>query len=95
MDAMLHRERVRPPVRRRATVGLPDGVMVRLDGDCALLVGGALVPWSLTGYGEPVRPPRTVELLTPPSTVDTIAAGYRPWLHPSVPVAHGLRGLPA
>jgi hypothetical protein len=94
MDAALHRERVRPPIRRRATATLPDGVMVRLDGGCALLVGGALVPWSLTGYGPPVRPPRTVELLTPPSTVDTIAAGYRPWLHPSVPLAHGLRVLP-
>jgi len=55
--------------------------------------GGWLVPWSFEGYGTPVRPPETVELLTPPPTVAAIAAGYRPWLHPSVPVAHDLRVL--
>ena len=37
------------------------------------------------GYLEPVglRPGARVELLTPPSTVAAIAAGYRPLLHPS------------
>jgi hypothetical protein len=100
MDAVLHRERVYPRSRRQVTrtvpvAGLPDGVMVRLadspdspdspDG-IALLAGGALRPWSFTGYGPPVRPPATVELLTPPTTVATIAAGYRPWVHPSAAV---------
>jgi hypothetical protein len=98
MDAALHAERVdsyrrRQRTRTVATDGLPDGVMVGLGGGSALLVGGWLVPWSFAGYGTPVRPPETVELLTPPATVAAIAAGYRPWLHPSVPVAHHLRVL--
>jgi hypothetical protein len=98
MDAALHAERVDSYRRRQltrtvATDGLPDGVMVGLGGGSALLAGGWLVPWSFGGYGTPVRPPERVELLTPPATVAAIAAGYRPWLHPSVPVAHGLRVL--
>jgi hypothetical protein len=107
MDAVLHRERVHPRSRRQITrkvpvAGLPDGVMVRLDdadaarsegSSAALLAAGALLPWSFAGYLSPVRPPATVELLTPPATVAAIAAGYRPWLHPSATVAHQLRSL--
>jgi hypothetical protein len=58
-----------------------------------VLVGGSLVPWSFGGYGVPVCPPRTVELLTPPSTAGALAAGYRPWLHPTVTASAGLRVL--
>jgi hypothetical protein len=93
MDAVLHAERVRPTGRRRATAELPDGVMVRHGEGSALLVGGLLTPWSFAGYGEPVRPPATVDLLTPPSTVAALAAGYRPWLHPTVTVPHSLREM--
>jgi hypothetical protein len=107
MDAVLHGQRVHPYSRRQltrrvSTLDLPDGVMVRGDdavdlategGGSALLVGGWLLPWSFGGYGVPVRPPATVELLTPPATVAAIVAGYRPWLHPSVDVPHDLRLL--
>jgi hypothetical protein len=98
MDEVLHSERVHPRSRRQLTrtvpvAGLPDGAMVGTDGGPALLAGGALLPWSGTGYGPPVRPPATVQLLTPPASVAAIAAGYRPWLHPSVTVEHQLRTL--
>jgi hypothetical protein len=94
MDSVLHHERVHSRSRRQHTrtvpvAGLPDGVMVLVDspgvadGGAALLAGAALRPWSFTGYGPAVRPPATVELLTPPATVAAIAAGYRPWVHPS------------
>jgi hypothetical protein len=90
MDTRLHAERVdsrtRSKVTRRAVAGdLPDGVIVRQAGTPALWCGGTLRPWSLGGYGAPVRVSRaaTVELLTPPSIVALLAAGYRPWLHPS------------
>ena len=65
--------------------GLPDGVMVRHDGACGLLAGGRFLPWSFTGYRDPValQPATAVELLTPPVSVAAIAAGYRPMLHPS------------
>jgi hypothetical protein len=38
----------------------------------------------LGGYGEPVERPNGIEvtLLTPPSTVNALKAGYRPRIHP-------------
>jgi len=59
--------------------------MVRQDGILGLLAGGRLLPWSFAGYLAPValRPDAPVELLTPPSSVAALAAGYRPLLHPS------------
>ena len=90
MDARLHAERVDPRTRRQwtrpAQAGeLPDGAMVRRDDACGLLAGGCFVPWSFAGYLAPValRPDAPVELLTPPSSVAALAAGYRPLLHPS------------
>jgi hypothetical protein len=92
MDARLHTERVEPRSRRQRThpaiaEGLPDGVMVRRAGVVGLLLDGRLRSWSFDGYGvpeaEPVPASETVELLTPPSTVAVLAAGYRPLLHPS------------
>jgi hypothetical protein len=90
IDARLHEERVDPSSRRQrtrpATFGdLPDGVMVALDGTPGLVLGGTFVPWSFAGYGRGTAlTSRTrVTLLTPPSTVASIAAGYAPTVHPS------------
>jgi hypothetical protein len=95
LDARLHTERVDPRSRRQLTrpaaVGeLPDGVMIRHGAAVGLLAGGGMLPWSFAGYGAPIAlaPTTPVELLTPPATVATIAAGYRPLLHPSA-AAHG------
>jgi hypothetical protein len=100
IDARLHAERVDPRSRRQRTrpavAGeLPDGVMVRHGGTLGLVAGGRLLPWSFAGYLAPVPlpPAAAVELLTPPATVATIAAGYRPLVHPSAPAAPGLRPL--
>ena len=100
MDAVLHEQRVVSHNRRQKTHtvrarALPDGVMIRHEGQPALLLGGMALPWSFIGYGDPVRPRTTVEVLTPPASVDAIAAGYRPWLHPSAKAEHTLRVLPA
>jgi hypothetical protein len=70
--------------------------MVRVDGEPGLLVDGRLRPWSFNGYGAPaaVSVPEVVEVLTPPSTVAAIAAGYRPLVHPSaLPPGAAGRGL--
>jgi hypothetical protein len=90
MDAVLHAERVDRRTRRQVTRptrlgALPDGGMVRHDGVPALVRGGTLLPWSFEGYGTAtaVPPDTTVELLTPPSIVGVLAAGYRPMIHPS------------
>jgi|SRR5450755_905754 hypothetical protein len=62
----------------------------------ALCCGGALLPWSFAGYGVPVpvRPEARVELLTPPSIVAVLAAGYRPLVHPSAGPT-SMRSFPA
>ena len=59
--------------------------MVRHRGACWLIAGGSILPWSFEGYGTPTRisPDASVELLTPASTATTLAAGYRPRIHPS------------
>ena len=89
MDSILHAERVdrrRRQVTHPALAGeLPDGVMIRVGGHAGLLTGGRWRPWSFQGYGAPSGDgvPGMAEVLTPPSTVAAIAAGYRPLVHPS------------
>jgi hypothetical protein len=93
IDRDLHAERVEGPTGRRRIherdlAELPDGAMVALPAKPTLawLVRGAeLLPWSPEGYGTPVQRPADVRasVLTPPSTVAALAAGYRPILHPS------------
>lgn len=89
MDAALHAERTdrsrRKLSHRAALADLPDGVMIRGAGGPGLLIGGLVRPWSFGGYGAPGRAGTgaTVEVLTPPSIVAAINAGYRPLVHPS------------
>ena len=91
MDAQLHLERVESRTRVQRTThrrigDLPSGTVVRHDDFIGLVAAEAVLrPWSFDGYGPAVRiHDRTVvELLTPPSTVAAISAGYRPARHPS------------
>jgi hypothetical protein len=90
MDKALHAERVEPRTRSKITRcvtagGLPDGAMISHAGTTGLWCGGTLLPWSFTGYTAPVTvsPQARVSLLTPPSVVAAITAGYRPLVHPS------------
>ena len=50
-----------------------------------LLWRSSLYPWSDSGYGPRVALPVSgdVEVLTPRSLVEILAAGYRPGVHPS------------
>src|SRR5262249_27881743 len=95
MDTALHRERTDRSRRKLSYLApaaeLPDGVMIRIAGEPGLLAGGRMRPWSFRGYGAPAPadPAGQVEVLTPPSIVAAIAAGYRPLVHPS-----GLAGAP-
>ncbi|HEY3905743.1 MAG TPA: hypothetical protein VGM14_17680 [Streptosporangiaceae bacterium] len=90
MDVALHTERVVPRTRakitRPAIFGeLPDGAMVSHLGEPALVSAGHLLPWSFAGYRTPlpVSPDTKVDLLTPPSIVGALTAGYRPLVHPT------------
>jgi hypothetical protein len=78
---------------------LPDGVMIRAPAGSGLLLAGQVRPWSFRGYGAPLPAsagipadagipagggiPAGAEVLTPPSIVAAITAGYRPQVHPS------------
>ncbi len=99
IDDRLHAERVAPDRSKRsfeaAVDGLPDGVFVAVPawGERAYLVlGDYLLAWSPGGYCERRRRPKgeEVRVLTPPSTVKAIRAGYAPEIHPSaVAPTHG------
>ena len=87
-DARLHADRLlRPGVRRSYTAplpSLPDGAMVSVDGSPWLVLGGELLAWTPGGYGARFRAPAgPVTVITPRATVAVLAAGYRPFLHPS------------
>ena len=92
IDGQLHRERVDPGTRdhglHEADVAeLPDGAFVLAAGVPWLVLGRELVRWTPAGYTE--RRPRAdgpAQLVTPPSLVGVLRAGWRgdvPFLHPS------------
>jgi hypothetical protein len=92
LDRQLHRDRLAadgsPRTFTEPLASLPDGVFVCLPGarEPLLLWEGRLRPWSPAGYGPPRATPQSgdpVTVLTPRSTVATIAAGYQPAVHPS------------
>ena len=98
MDARLHAERVDPASRAQrrhhARVGdLPDGAFVLHDGEPWLVLGDEVRRWSAAGYdmSEP-RPDGAAVLLTPPSLVAVLRAGWDPvvpLLHPTARAAGG------
>jgi hypothetical protein len=92
IDNRLHSERIASDRSKRSFVAaldeLPDGVFVTVAawGEQAYLVrGDYLLAWSPGGYGERRRRPKgkEVKMLTPPSMVKAIQAGYAPEIHPS------------
>lgn len=84
MNRVLHGERiVRGTHRRRLHElnwsELPDGAFVVVDAGTPMLVaGGELVQWTREGYRDRrARPSRgTASVLTPPSTIAALRAGY-------------------
>jgi hypothetical protein len=88
IDKALHAERLdghrkRLHVLTSPAAELPDGTMVLQDGAPHLILEGLARPWSLRGYGGPVAPLDCAQLITPPSTIAALRAGYRPWIHGS------------
>lgn len=88
MDAVLHRERLDRGKKRlhalpRSLVELPDGAMVQQGDDCFLVAQGRTLLWSPAGYAPHSSALDHPLLLTPPSTLRAIIAGYQPVLHPT------------
>ncbi len=94
MDTRLHAERLAPDRRTQrrhaARFGsLPDGAIVVRDDEPWVVRGSALRRWTVAGYTD--RAPRPAageraEVVTPPSLVAVLAAGWEPivpLLHPS------------
>jgi hypothetical protein len=83
MNRQLHRERIVRGTHRHRThalpwADLPDGAFVLLDDTPALVLGDRLVEWAHDGYGRRRARPRrgTAAVITPPSTVAVLRAGY-------------------
>jgi hypothetical protein len=86
MDAALDRERRDGRAKRLHPVAaqLPDGVMVAAGDDAFLMLRGTFHRWSSNGYAAVTSAPPLDGMLTPPSTVAALSAGYRPVLHNSL-----------
>jgi hypothetical protein len=91
IDAVLHRERLDQRKKRLHPVDgsiatLPDGAMVHAEGESYLIAQGQAMQWSFAGYSMASIELIEVLLLTPPSTIRALRAGYRPVLHASARV---------
>ena len=82
MDARLHSERLDGRVKRLHSLPvpiseLPDGAMVAADGESYLIAKGNAWRWSFAGYSRAPINLTDAKLLTPPSIVNALRAGYR------------------
>jgi hypothetical protein len=91
IDARLHEERVDPATRgarlhEAPLDGLPDGAFVLRGGAPHLVRGVQLLAWTAAGYAARERRPagETASLITPPSLVAVLRAGWEP----DVPLLH-------
>jgi hypothetical protein len=93
IDAVLHEERLdRGRKRVHAIPGpvgeLPDGTVIVAAGEAYTIARGRAFRWREQGYQAARQICRADGLLTPPSTLDAIRAGYRPVLHPDLGAHH-------
>ena len=91
MDAVLHAERLDRGRKRIHPIPgpvdeLPDGTAITADGAAYTLVRGGAFRWTEQGYEPPKEIPLHAGLLTPPSTLLAMRAGYRPRLHSDIAV---------
>lgn len=93
LDRRIHDERLAAGANPIALTdgdvrSLPDGAMVALGRKPFAVRRGKLLPWSFSGYGGTPSSCRSLPvpafLITPPTTVAVLKAGYRPVWHGSV-----------
>lgn len=85
IDRVLHAERLDKRAKRLHPLDgpLPDGAMLAAGGESYLFAGGRMWRWSFAGYSASDQHLTHPQLLTPPSTLRALRAGYAPVLHPS------------
>jgi hypothetical protein len=87
IDARLHGERLAagvnaPALSRESLARLPDGAIFAAGDAVHAVKGGKALRWSFAGYGRPQELGGSgLRLLTPPTTVGVLRAGYRPAWH--------------
>ena len=85
LDRRLHAERGR--THRQDADELPDGAFVLVDEEPWLVLGRELLRWAPGGYAaRRSRRGGRVEVVTPPTTLRVLAAGWRgsePFVHPT------------
>ena len=89
LDAVLHAERLDGRRKRVHTMPvpvseLPDGAVIVAGGEAYTIAHGQAFRWTKQGYETARTIPRAHGLLTPPSTLRALHAGYRPLLHPDL-----------
>ena len=89
IDAVLHEERLDRGRKRVHAIldpvaALPDGAVIVAAGEAYTIAHGRAFLWSEQGYQAARQLSRVDGLLTPPSTLRAIRAGYRPVLHPDI-----------
>jgi hypothetical protein len=89
IDAVLHEERLDRGRKRIHAIPdpvaeLPDGAVIIAAGEAYTIAHGRAFLWSEQGYQAARQIRRADGLLTPPSTLLAIRAGYRPVLHPDI-----------
>jgi hypothetical protein len=89
MDAVLHAERLDHGHKRVHPIPgpvdeLPDGAVITAAGEAYTVARGRAYRWTEQGYRAEQQIPAAGGLLTPPSTLLAIRAGYRPVLHPDL-----------
>jgi len=98
MDEQLHAERIDGPRFRATFDELPDGTFVLEDGEPWLVLGSELLHWTPGGYAQRrPKPRREALLITPPTTVEVLRAGWEPvvpFLHPSAFAAYPVSAPP-
>jgi hypothetical protein len=88
MDEVLHGERLANRVKQlhplRDPIGtLPDGAMIAANDQPYLIARGRPLRWTPNGYRTADRPIAAPMLITPPSTLNALRAGYQAILHPT------------
>src|ERR1700736_6184717 len=82
IDAVLHRERLAGGKKRLHGLPvplkeLPDGAMVQAGVESFLIARGRALAWSPARYGKAESKIKDATLLTPPSPLRALTAGYR------------------
>lgn len=86
IDSVLHRERLQAGRKRlnmlvTPLANLPDGTMISGEDVPMVMAGGQPYAWSCEGYKKVDKMPFIDGLLTPPSTLKALMAGYAPAMH--------------